>query len=79
MYKFCDIQFGLPVFLRFGLMVNNSAFRFSYNSAFRIRPNGPVCLKFLQKNQKKTKNQQNCSLYKTKLKPENQGIFIKPN
>ena len=36
------VKFGLPVFLRFGLMVKNSALRFSYNSAFRIRPNGPV-------------------------------------
>ena len=36
------VKFGLPVFLRFGLMVKNSAFWFSYNSAFRIRPNGPV-------------------------------------
>ena len=36
------VKFGLPAFLRFGLMVKNSALRFSYNSAFRIRPNGPV-------------------------------------
>ena len=36
------VKFGLPVFLRFGLMVKNSALRFSYDSAFRIRPNGPV-------------------------------------
>ena len=37
-------KFGLPVFLRFGLMVLSSAFRFSYNSAFRIRANCPVRL-----------------------------------
>ena len=41
------VKFGLPVFLRFGLMVKNSALRFSYNSAFRIRPNGPVRLVLL--------------------------------
>ena len=38
------VKFGLPVFLRFGLMVKNSAFRFSYDSVFQIRPNGPVRL-----------------------------------
>ena len=38
------VKFGLPVFLRFGLMVKNSAFWFSYDSAFRIRPNVPVFL-----------------------------------
>ena len=37
------VKFGLPVFLRFGLMVKNSAYWFSYDSAFRIRPYGPVC------------------------------------
>ena len=36
------VKFGLPVFYHFGLMVKNSAFQFSYDSAFRIRPNGPV-------------------------------------
>ena len=36
------VKFGLPVILRFGLMVKKSAFRFSYNSAFRIWPNSPV-------------------------------------
>ena len=36
------VKFGLPVFLQFGFMVKNSAFRFSYDSAFQIRPNGPV-------------------------------------
>ena len=36
------VKFGLTVFLRFGLMVKNSAFRFSYDSAFQIRPNCPV-------------------------------------
>ena len=36
------VKFGLPVFYHFGLMVKNSALQFSYDSAFRIRPNGPV-------------------------------------
>ena len=36
------VKFGLPVFYHFGLMVKNSAFQFSYDPAFRIRPNGPV-------------------------------------
>ena len=36
------VKFGLLVFYHFGLMVKNSAFQFSYDSAFRIRPNGPV-------------------------------------
>ena len=36
------VKFGLPVFLRFGLMVKYSFFRFSYDWTFRIWPNGPV-------------------------------------
>ena len=36
------VKFGLPIFYHFGLMVKNSAFRFSYDSAFWIRPNGPI-------------------------------------
>ena len=40
------VKFGLTVLLRFGLMVKYSAFRFYYDSAFRIRPNGPVRLSF---------------------------------
>ena len=36
------VKFGLPVFYHFCLMVKSLAFRFSYDSAFRIRPNGPV-------------------------------------
>ena len=36
------VKFDLLVFLRFGPMVKNLAFRISYDSAFRIRPNGPV-------------------------------------
>ena len=43
------VKLGLPVFLRFGLTVKNSAFRFSYNSAFRIWPNGPVRFSLLLK------------------------------
>ena len=38
-------QIRPSVFYHFGLMVKNSAFRFSYHLAFRIWPNGPVRLR----------------------------------
>ena len=36
------VKFGLPVFYLFGLLVKNSAFWFSFYSAFRIWPSVPV-------------------------------------
>ena len=36
------VKFSLPVYYHFGLMVKHSAFPFSYDLAFRIRPNGSV-------------------------------------
>ena len=49
------VKFGLTVFYLFGLTVNFSAFRFSYYSAFRIRPNGSVRLKLMSHGFQKTK------------------------